>query len=576
MARLTEHEKQEIIDMIQADKPLPDKYRFSLFEDKRDAELVWNGKPREVCRIVLPFHVIETVPAPTVVCDPISGNPSEDQSRAWTNKIIRGDNRLILSSLQSGALREEIEKQGGIKLIYIDPPFDAGVDYSMEIEIGNHINSGKNGALKAIAYRDTWGKGEESFLSMIYERLLLMKDILAEDGAIYVHCDWRMSGLMRSLLDEIFGKSGFLNEIIWQYDGPQSPSPVKFASKHDTIYRYCKNKSKCVVGELYCLEEEPFTPGKYKKDSAGNYFYTIPKGDYTEESIRRLDAEGKIYWTSNGVPRIKKNVMVSPNGAKLLKEKKIPDVWQITSLGLAAGSRENLGYPTQKPEVLLERIIRASSRQGDLVADFFCGSGTTAAAAEKLGRKWIVSDLGKIAIHTTRKRMICVQRQLMADGQSCRGFDIFETVPSSVMDHSARASDHSHLPLKPQLVNGSILADAIPAFVDATIHVKELGIAVELTNFSYINTNPHIEKHHEHLIRDWTDWIDYWSVDFHCESDAEKRTFKNQWQSFRMKDSRSLDLISAYSPLPTDICKLAVKVVDIFGNEITKILNVSV
>ena len=150
----------------------------------------------------------------------------------------------MLTSLKNGPLREEIEAQGGIKLIYIDPPFDVGADFSMDIEIGNPATGGtdtftkKPGILEEIAYRDTWGKGADSFIAMIYERLILMRDLLAEDGSIYVHCDWRVSGFLRLALDEIFGKRGFLNEIIWNYEGTQSPSPIKLASKHDTIFRY--------------------------------------------------------------------------------------------------------------------------------------------------------------------------------------------------------------------------------------------------------------------------------------------------------------------------------------------------
>jgi len=226
------------------------------------------------------------------------------------------------------------------------------------------------------------------------------------------------------LLDEVFGGDNFLNEIIWSYEGPQSPSPIKFGSKHDMIIRYCRSRKDAVAYDLSHIEREPFDEAAYSRDSAGRFFYTIPKGDYSDVSIKRLDSEGKIHWTKNGSARIKKFLDVSPDGKELLKLKKTPDVWPITSLGLAAGSRENFGYPTQKPEALLERIIKASSKEGDLIADFFAGSGTTAAVAEKLGRKWIVSDLGKFAVHTTRKRMINVQRGLKQQGKDYRAFEI--------------------------------------------------------------------------------------------------------------------------------------------------------
>jgi hypothetical protein len=179
MTRLTEQEQQEIIRFLEADKPLPDKFRFLLFEDKREVELVWNGKTSEVCNIVLPFQVIEQVDEPRAE-RPEDTSPQGllfdergRQLKGWTNKLIWGDNKLILSSLKNGPLREEIEKQGGLKLIYIDPPFDVGADFSMDIEIGT-TRSEEAQHPREIAYRDTWGKGTDSFITMIYERLILM------------------------------------------------------------------------------------------------------------------------------------------------------------------------------------------------------------------------------------------------------------------------------------------------------------------------------------------------------------------------------------------------------------------
>ena len=193
MPRLTEQEQQEIIRFIEADKPLPEKYRFLLFEDKREVELVWNGKTNEVCNIVLPFQTIENVDEPRAEDNQQLGlfDTRGRQRKGWTNKLIWGDNKLVLSSLKNGPLREEIEAQGGLKLIYIDPPFDVGADFSMDIEIGGEKLTKNPNILEEIAYRDTWGKGADSFIAMIYERLILMRDLLAEDGSIYVHCDWR-------------------------------------------------------------------------------------------------------------------------------------------------------------------------------------------------------------------------------------------------------------------------------------------------------------------------------------------------------------------------------------------------
>jgi adenine-specific DNA-methyltransferase len=223
---LTEQEKQEVIRYLEADKPLPDKFRFLLFEDKREVELVWNGKSGEVSNIVLPFQVIEQVD------EPRAEKPEEAalqmsmfdergrQLKGWTNKLIWGDNKLILSSLKNGPLREEIEAQGGIKLINIDPPFDVGADFSMDIEIGGDTFTKKPNILEEIAYRDTWGKGADSFIAMIYERLVLMRDLLAEDGSIYVHCDWSVNGYIRLVMDEVFGATNFGYAISWKRSLP--------------------------------------------------------------------------------------------------------------------------------------------------------------------------------------------------------------------------------------------------------------------------------------------------------------------------------------------------------------------
>jgi very-short-patch-repair endonuclease/DNA modification methylase len=400
MAQLTGQEKQEIIRFLEADRPLPDKYRFLLFEDKREVELVWNGKTGEVCNVVLPFQVIEQVDEPRAEKKPtLSQRDIFDtdargrQLKGWTNKLIWGDNKLILSSLKNGPLREEIEKQGGLKLIYIDPPFDVGADFSMDIEIGGDTFTKKPNILEEIAYRDTWGKGADSFISMIYERLVLMRDLLAEDGSIYVHVDWRLVHLVRLVLDELFGNENFVNEIIWHYPDNFQGNVKGFAINHNNIIWYSKSKT-YVFNRVYIPLKLPV---KRDKRIWSSEFGKL---------VSARDEHGKLIYET-------------------FTDKKADDVWNIgQSSTTKKSSREFIGYPTQKPEALLERIIKASSNEGDLVADFFCGSGTTAAVAEKLGRKWIVSDLGKFAIHTTRKRMIGVQRQLKAEGKDYRAFEI--------------------------------------------------------------------------------------------------------------------------------------------------------
>src|ERR1700690_3610531 len=274
MPRLTDQERQEIIRYIEADKPLPDKYRFLLFEDKREVELVWNGKTSDVTNIVLPFQVIEQVDEPRAEKPDdaaMQGFLFDDRGRqlkGWTNKLIWGDNKLILSSLKNGPLREEIESQGGLKLIYIDPPFDVGANFSMDIEIGDEQFTKQPSVLEELAYRDTWGKGADSFIAMVYERLLLMRDLLAIDGSIYVHCDWRINSYIRIILDDIFGH--FENQISWKRSALAAGVQTQFRNSHDTIYFYSKTA------------DHKFNPqyGAYTESSQDHYNKTDEKGVY--------------------------------------------------------------------------------------------------------------------------------------------------------------------------------------------------------------------------------------------------------------------------------------------------------
>ncbi len=439
MARLSEMEQQEVIRFMEAGKPLPEKYRFLLFDDKREVELVWNGKTNEVTNVVLPFQVIEQVD------EPRAEKPEEAalqaglfdergrQLKGWTNKLIWGDNKLILSSLKNGPLREEIEAQGGLKLIYIDPPFDVGADFSMDIEVGDETFTKKPGILEEIAYRDTWGKGSDSFIAMLYERLVVMRDLLADDGSIYVHCDWRVNSYIRLILDEIFSKERSVNEITWKRSDAHSNSN-NFGVNTDTIFLYSKGSKPKWNNQYQAYSDEYIaTQYRYVDETGRRYLSRSCTGfsginkvyawkgmakawRYSPETFERLEKEGRIVYTSNGTPRYKQYLDEMP-GTPL--SSLWDDIGRIHHL-----ADERIDYPTQKPEELLERIIKVSSDEGDLVADFFIGSGTTAAVAEKLNRKWIGSDLGKFAIHATRKRMIDVQRKLKAAGADYRAFEI--------------------------------------------------------------------------------------------------------------------------------------------------------
>ena len=270
MPRLTEQEQQEIIRFVEADRPLPDKYRFLLFEDKREVELVWNGKTNEVCNIVLPFQVIEQVDEPRAEKPEDARRKDADQGllfsldqrgrqlKGWTNKLIWGDNKLILSSLKDGPLREEIEKQGGLKLIYIDPPFDVGADFSMDIEIGDDTFTKKPNILEEIAYRDTWGKGADSFIAMLYERLVLMRDLLAEEGSIYVHIEPDVGNLIRVVLDEVFGRDGLRTEIAWKRTSSHGNVSRSYGEIWESIYFYTRSAEKWIWNQQYIPFEQEY------------------------------------------------------------------------------------------------------------------------------------------------------------------------------------------------------------------------------------------------------------------------------------------------------------------------------
>jgi DNA modification methylase len=747
MPRLTEQEQQEIIRYIESDKPLPDKFRFLLFDDKREVELVWNGKTGEVCNIVLPFQVIEQVD------EPRAEKPDDTkaqlnlfdmrgrQMKGWTNKLIWGDNKLILSSLKNGPLREEIERQGGLKLIYIDPPFDVGADFSMDIEIGGDTFTKKPNILEEIAYRDTWGKGADSFIAMIYERLMLMRDLLAEDGTIYVHCDWRVNSFVRLTLDEVFSSKNFINEVVWQRGNPRVNSSKHLSHNTDTIFIYSKSDEYDLNIQYTELSKEYYDKYYSKVDEyTGKRFMPSPlighvgtnkeyewKGfvrpwRYPHHRLEELEAKGLIYFPEGGegVPRFKKFMEDSAGRA-------VQSLWtDISSVNSQA--IEDTRYPTQKPESLIERIIKTSSIEGDLIADFFCGSGTTAAVAEKLGRKWIVSDLGKFAIHTTRKRMIGVQRELKSEGKDYRAFEILnlgkyerqhyigvnpnlreveqqkqleerEAAFLNLILNAYRAEKTQgfktfygkkagrlvavgpvNLPVTRLFVEEIILEcrqkhitrvdilgfefemglfpnvldearskgiDITPKYIPADVfdkravernqvvfhdvaaievkpHIKKNSVAVELTDFSVFYSQDSVDNvaatlkdksskivvdkgqivkiskdkdgivNREVLTQDWTDWIDYWSVDFDFENkreivrvkseeneEWEERwtgdfIFENEWQSFRTKKDRKLELISVFHECPPGRRKIAVKVVDIFGNDTMTILEVTV
>lgn len=455
--KLSDHEIRDITKLLEQGKPLPDEYRFKLFKDKKEVELVWNGKTDEVCNITLPFQTIEHIDEPREEKDPklrFKYDASTGrQIKGWTNKLIWGDNKFVLSSLKNGPMRELIEKQGGIKLIYIDPPFDVGADFSINVEIGEGEENftKKPNVLEEPAYRDTWGKGADSWIAMMYERLKIMRDLLADDGSIYVHCDYRVNSYLRLILDDIFGKENFRNEILLKRKTKNLQSQFdkigKLNISSDSLLWFSKNSEVRFKLPLKKNNEE-------KNYEQWNNFFNnadrptlrypllgieLKRGQWRWQRNKAEEAAANYvewknnfssnislyeYWIKTG--KTKRFIKREPDSTRCYYwvEPKEMVALDTNWLDIYAYSNSPGAYATQKSEYLLSRIIDFSSEPGDLVADFFCGSGTTAAVAEKLGRKWIATDLGRFGVHTTRKRMISVQRQLKTEGKNYRAFEV--------------------------------------------------------------------------------------------------------------------------------------------------------
>ena len=409
----------------------------------RRTELIWEGKydengeriAVETDGLPLELQLVETVNEPRSRLEAQGGlfNAKKSLRDDFRNRLIWGDNKLALL-----ALREEFA--GKIDLIYIDPPFDVGADFTMQVKVGEEGEIGKEQSImEMVAYRDTWGQHTNSYLTMIYERLLLMRDLLSDRGSIYVHCDWRVNAYIRLILDEIFGADNFLNMVSWRRQVVRGMKThamfMPFSS--DYVFLYASNKEGALWNKIekvnfISLKE---ADRKYKKDEGG-YFRTSDRGTYTDESIINLHREGRIYVSRSG-ELIVRDGKVSTTAGKIqikyyretvgnqvVERTTADNLWDdIPGMGITPN--EYVGYPTQKPQALLKRIIESSSNEDSIVADFFAGSGTTAVVAEKLGRRWIASDLGRFAVHTATKRLIDTQREMQENKTPYRAFDIY-------------------------------------------------------------------------------------------------------------------------------------------------------
>lgn len=563
--------------------------------------LYWPEKRSEVEKVILPFQTVETVNESKKDRDDLAlfrqkGEPVP----GWRNKLIWGDNKYIMASLLP-------EFAGKANLIYIDPPFASDRRYNFQYKVTlEELEWVKEETIiEELVYRDTWGKGLDSYLQMMYDRLVLMRELLADNGSIYVHLDWHVGHYVKLIMDEVFGKDNFRNEVIWHYDQGARPK-TSFGRKHDNIFWYSKSENYTFNHKNILVPfESRMTEWRYTK--GGQKGKEMPKG-------------------------------------------KIPsDVWDIKFNAMAL---EHTGFPTQKPEEILEKIIRATSNEGDIVADFFCGSGTTGVKAEKLGRRWIMADLSKFAIHTARKRFL--------DIQGCRPFEVLnlgnyqkaklkengivkyidfvlklyraEPVTGYSTIHGKKAGRMVHIGAVDSIVTEREIRDTVKECSSAGIkavdilgwdfemglhdlvdtigdeykvkirlvqipkdalEVKDaakeeirffdlnfLEIKHELNNKTlkialkdFVISNPeYLPDEVREKIKNFTDYIDYWAVDFNYRDD----TFHNMWQSFRMKKHPRLEKKCSYSYEESGKYQVLVKVVDIFGNDTNKLLGVEV
>lgn len=569
-------------------------------------ELIWDGKydasRRRVPppRVALPFQTVETVNESIQERQRSLELFSVERTTDWRNRLIWGDKKYILPALAA-------DFSGSVDLIYIDPPFFTGDDFSFATAVNGEDFTREPNLIEQKAYRDTWGSGLDGYLSWFYNSLLYLHELLAETGSIYVHLDWHLGHYVKLIMDEIFGVNNFLNNIVWLY-GLGGSSTRYWPRKHDDLYWYSKNPDR--------------------------QYFEASRIPATSQRMRGL-------------------------------EKKAPDYWDIPSINNMA--EERVAYPTQKPEKLLERIISSSCPPNGLVLDCFAGSGTTAVVAEKLGRRWIVSDLGRFAIHMTRKRLLAVpsvgpfvvqnlgkyERQLWQEAEfgesatartaSYRSFilDLYHATPVGgyAWLHGLKSGRMVHVgTVDAPVTNGDVKQivaefrkavgtgkdapsmkgvdllgwdfafelnevarqDAEKAGIDLrliriprevlekraveqgdirffelaalSVGQKQVGRKVTLTLEDFVIPLDDVPSDVQKAVTHWSQWIDYWAVDWDNKDD----TFHNEWQAYRTRKSKNLSLTTTNEYAEPGDYTVVVKVIDILGNDTTKTLPVKV
>lgn len=647
-------------------------------------ELIWDGKYDKdgrkagPLRVALPFQTVETVNESAKDRHRTLDLFTAGRATDWRNRLVWGDKKYVLPALLD-------EFAGKIDLIYIDPPFATGQDFSYPIRTEDQDFMKAPTMIEMKAYRDTWGRGLDSYLSWFSQTAYLLHELLNEKGSIYVHIGPNLNHLVRACLDEVFGADRHLNEIVWRRAFAHSDSR-RCGIIHDAILLYSKSDvwtwnevrqqpDPAYVETFFDSYDEKAgkryqritltAPGVTKAGPSGKPWRGIDPSAIgrhwakTHQELDRLDSEGRIHWPEKGVPRFKRY-------EDEYEGMVIQDIW--TDLNkIHNQSQEQLWYPTQKPEVLLDRIIRASSNVGDLILDCFGGSGTTAAVAEKLGRRWVVADLSRFAIHTTRKRMLSIpevrpfvvqnlgkyERQLwqaaefgeeaQARTTAYRRFilDVYKATPIEgyVWLHGVRQGRLVHVGTVDAPVTAGdvkqIAAEfrrAIGTGADAptsktvdvlgwdfafelnelarqtadragidihfwriprevldkraveqgdvrffelaalAVDVSRIGRKVSLGLSDFVIPVDDVPEEVQRAITDWSQWIDYWAVDWDNKGDA----FHNEWQTYRSRKEPILKKSASNEYQAAGNYAVVVKVVDILGNDTTKTLTISV
>lgn len=618
-------------------------------------ELVWPGKRTEVERVELPFQTIETINLPR-------GSKQEglfDKDTNWKNRLVWGDNLLIMSSLLK-------EYAGKIDLIYIDPPFFTGTDQKIVIKAGENVPITKEPSIvEEYAYRNVWNKGTASYFQWLHDRLTLMRELLTDTGIILIRHDQYWSHYVKVIADEVFGKNNFQNEIVVKriYKNVTQQGKISIPLATDSLFVYFKSERTTYHNIYKQLNQTRESYWRAIDDSSGirrppertifGKVYHPPAGKhfkFSQENIDQMSNKGKIRInTRTGRPQY----LVDEAEEAVLNSN-----WTDIS-----GYSFTTGYPTENAEPLLERVIKAGSQVGGLVADFFCGSGTTGVVAEKLGRRWIMCDLGRFAIHTTRKRLLDMsakpfvvqnlgkyERHRWAKlngkykdytkfilelynaepiegfthlhGQKGKNFvrigpvdapvtlseihEALEECKDNKIDsldvlgwewemglHDLVKEEGAKFGVKlttlqiPREVMEISVDDAkkhdIQFFELAYLEVKPKvsGKKVTITLKDFIIPNPELlPEEVKSKIKNWSDFIDYWAVDWmfnqHEEWTEEDDTFHNMNQRYRTRKEPKLELSMEYDYKKSGNYNILVKVIDIFGNDTTKLVEVKI